>query len=67
MFVLAELKDTVRIPPVEFKQKLNDAITDELNRKLANKVKYHNLFKFYYIILLIESNKIINLFIKGLS
>ncbi|KZC08239.1 DNA-directed RNA polymerase III subunit RPC8 [Dufourea novaeangliae] len=38
MFVLAELKDTVRIPPWEFKRKLNDAITDELNRKLANKV-----------------------------
>ena len=49
MFVLAELKDTVRIPPAEFKQKLNDAITDELNRKLANKV-YYNLFKFYDII-----------------
>lgn len=42
MFVLAELKDTVRIPPWEFKRKLNDAITDELNRKLANKVKCHN-------------------------
>ncbi|XP_043248728.1 DNA-directed RNA polymerase III subunit RPC8 [Colletes gigas] len=38
MFVLAELKDTVRIPPWEFKRKLNEAITDELNRKLANKV-----------------------------
>lgn len=38
MFVLAELKDTVRIPPWKFKRKLNDAITDELNRKLANKV-----------------------------
>ncbi|XP_043493777.1 DNA-directed RNA polymerase III subunit RPC8 [Polistes fuscatus] len=38
MFVLVELKDTVRIPPWKFKRKLNDAITDELNRKLANKV-----------------------------
>ena len=38
MFVLAELKDTVRIPPWDFKRKINDAITDELNRKLANKV-----------------------------
>lgn len=63
MFVLAELKDTVRIPPAEFKQKLNDAITDELNRKLANKV-YYNLFKFYDII---NSIKIIIYFIKGLS
>ncbi|XP_060832788.1 DNA-directed RNA polymerase III subunit RPC8 isoform X2 [Bombus pascuorum] len=38
MFVLTELKDTVRIPPWEFKRKLNDAIADELNKKLANKV-----------------------------
>ncbi|XP_014613075.1 PREDICTED: DNA-directed RNA polymerase III subunit RPC8 [Polistes canadensis] len=38
MFVLVELKDTVRIPPWKFKRKLNDAITEELNRKLANKV-----------------------------
>lgn len=47
MFVLAELKDTVRIPPWKFKRKLNDAITDELNRKLANKViSSHIIFKF---------------------
>ena len=38
MFVLAEMKDIVRIPPWKFKKKLNDTITDELNRKLANKV-----------------------------
>ncbi|XP_011629594.1 DNA-directed RNA polymerase III subunit RPC8, partial [Pogonomyrmex barbatus] len=38
MFVLAELKDTVRIPPSNFKYKLNDIVADELNRKLANKV-----------------------------
>lgn len=38
MFVLVELKDTVRIPPSHFKFKLNDVIADELNRKLANKV-----------------------------
>ncbi|TGZ52274.1 DNA-directed RNA polymerase III subunit RPC8 isoform X1 [Temnothorax longispinosus] len=38
MFVLAELKDTVRIPPSRFQYKLNDVVTDELNRKLANKV-----------------------------
>jgi len=38
MFVLVELKDTVRIPPSNFKFKLNDVIADELNRKLANKV-----------------------------
>lgn len=44
MFVLAELKDTVRIPPWKFKRKLNDAIADELNRKLANKVNNNNFF-----------------------
>ncbi|XP_036141783.1 DNA-directed RNA polymerase III subunit RPC8 isoform X2 [Monomorium pharaonis] len=38
MFVLAEFKDTVRIQPINFKQKLNDVIANELNRKLANKV-----------------------------
>ncbi|GAB1865630.1 DNA-directed RNA polymerase III subunit RPC8 [Camponotus japonicus] len=38
MFVLAELKDTVRVLPSNFKYKLNDVVADELNRKLANKV-----------------------------
>lgn len=38
MFLLAEMKDTVRIPPWKFNLKLNKAISDELNRKLANKV-----------------------------
>ncbi|XP_033211050.1 DNA-directed RNA polymerase III subunit RPC8 [Belonocnema kinseyi] len=38
MFILTEFKDTVKIPPWKFKRKLNDAITEELNRKLANKV-----------------------------
>ncbi|XP_034944115.1 DNA-directed RNA polymerase III subunit RPC8 [Chelonus insularis] len=38
MFVLAEFKDVVKIPPWKFKRKFNDAITDELNHKLANKV-----------------------------
>ncbi|XP_063984849.1 DNA-directed RNA polymerase III subunit RPC8 isoform X1 [Diachasmimorpha longicaudata] len=33
-----KLKDVVKIPPWKFKRKFNDAITDELNRKLANKV-----------------------------
>lgn len=42
MFVLAELKDTVRILPSSFKYKLNDVIADELNRKLANKVYIKN-------------------------
>lgn len=39
MFVLAELKDTIRITPDLFQLKLVDAIKDEINRKLANKVR----------------------------
>jgi len=42
--VLVEMVDTVRIPPWSFHRQLNDAIAEELNKKLANKVKtdtYH--------------------------
>ena len=39
MFVLAEMTDIVRIEPWLFNVKLNDAITEELNKKLANKVR----------------------------
>ncbi|CAD7081260.1 unnamed protein product [Hermetia illucens] len=38
MFVLAELKDTIRIAPEQFHLKLSEAVRDEINRKLANKV-----------------------------
>lgn len=38
MFVIAELKDTIRIPPWLFKLKLQETVCDEINRKLANKV-----------------------------
>ncbi|KAH8261371.1 hypothetical protein KR044_008073 [Drosophila immigrans] len=38
MFVLAELKDNVRIGPDQFNLKLVDAVRDEIDRKLANKV-----------------------------
>ncbi|XP_055903560.1 DNA-directed RNA polymerase III subunit RPC8 [Eupeodes corollae] len=38
MFALAELKDTIRIAPDQFHLKLIEAIRDEINRKLANKV-----------------------------
>uniref|UniRef100_A0A1B0C9D4 DNA-directed RNA polymerase III subunit RPC8 n=1 Tax=Lutzomyia longipalpis TaxID=7200 RepID=A0A1B0C9D4_LUTLO len=41
MFVLSELKDTVRIAPELFNLKLPEAIKDEINRKLANKVLYN--------------------------
>ncbi|KAL5018940.1 hypothetical protein ScPMuIL_004662 [Solemya velum] len=40
MFVLTEMKDTVRVPPWLFHIKLNDAIVESLNKKLANKVVY---------------------------
>lgn len=38
MFVLVEMKDTVRIPPWLFNVKFNDAIVEALNKKFANKV-----------------------------
>ncbi|XP_071954233.1 DNA-directed RNA polymerase III subunit RPC8-like [Antedon mediterranea] len=38
MFVLAEMMDTVRIQPWMFNNKLDTAVVDVLNRKLANKV-----------------------------
>uniref|UniRef100_A0A1L8DGS7 DNA-directed RNA polymerase III subunit RPC8 n=1 Tax=Nyssomyia neivai TaxID=330878 RepID=A0A1L8DGS7_9DIPT len=41
MFVLSELKTTVRIAPELFNLKLPEAIKDEINRKLANKVLYN--------------------------
>ena len=40
MFVLAEMVDTVRIEPWLFNAKPIDAITEELNKKLANKVSH---------------------------
>lgn len=43
MFVIAELKDTIRIPPWSFKLKLQDTVRDEINRKLANKVMHETL------------------------
>ncbi|XP_063078422.1 DNA-directed RNA polymerase III subunit RPC8 [Engraulis encrasicolus] len=41
MFVLVEMVDTVRIPPWNFQRQLNEAVTEELNKKLANKVVYN--------------------------
>jgi len=38
MFVLTEMRDTVKIQPVRFDVKLNEAIAEELNRRFANKV-----------------------------
>lgn len=42
MFVLVEMKDTVRIPPWLFNVKFNDAVVEALNKKFANKV-VHNV------------------------
>lgn len=64
MFVLVELKDTVRIPPTGFKYKLNDVIAEELNQKLANKV--NNLF-IIEMDLLLSIKIIFNIVIKGLQ
>ncbi|EGW35092.1 subunit of RNA polymerase [Spathaspora passalidarum NRRL Y-27907] len=38
MFVLTEITDLVRIPPHTFNIPIQHSITDELNKKLANKV-----------------------------
>lgn len=48
MFVLAELKDTIRIAPEQFHLKLIEAIRDEINRKLANKVNKIKCFRCTY-------------------
>nr|XP_022312968.1 DNA-directed RNA polymerase III subunit RPC8-like [Crassostrea virginica]XP_022312969.1 DNA-directed RNA polymerase III subunit RPC8-like [Crassostrea virginica]XP_022312970.1 DNA-directed RNA polymerase III subunit RPC8-like [Crassostrea virginica]XP_022312971.1 DNA-directed RNA polymerase III subunit RPC8-like [Crassostrea virginica] len=42
MFVLSQMKDTVRIPPWLFHLNFNDAVIEALNKKLANKV-VHNV------------------------
>ncbi|XP_074638468.1 DNA-directed RNA polymerase III subunit RPC8-like isoform X2 [Acropora palmata] len=44
MFVLAEMKDTVRIKPWHFGVDLREAITTKLNKKLANKVSQRQHF-----------------------
>lgn len=38
MFILVNLKDRVRIQPKKFKISIEDAIAEELNERLANKV-----------------------------
>lgn len=40
MFVLVEMVDTVRIAPWDFHRQINEAIAEELNKKLANKVSF---------------------------
>ncbi|XP_009862385.2 DNA-directed RNA polymerase III subunit RPC8-like [Ciona intestinalis] len=41
MFILVEMKDTVKVEPWLFNVNLNDAVKVELNRRLANKVVYN--------------------------
>ncbi|CAM0143080.1 unnamed protein product [Umbelopsis sp. WA50703] len=38
MFILAVLKDTIKIEPTDFRKPKHEAITDEINKKYANKV-----------------------------
>ena len=38
MFVLAVIKDIIRIPPNAFAADQTEAVADEINRKFANKV-----------------------------
>lgn len=45
MFVLVEMVDTVRIAPWDFQRQINEAIAEELNKKLANKVCFRNAYK----------------------
>lgn len=57
MFVLAEMTDVVRTYPSNFSMKLNDAIADELNRKLGNRVVYNvGLCLLLYDVLKIEDS-----------
>ena len=39
MFVLAVIKDVIRIPPNAFAADQTEAVADEINRKFANKVR----------------------------
>jgi len=45
MFNLCEIKDTIKIEPSGFRKKKSQAITDEVNRKYANKVQPRLLFE----------------------
>lgn len=49
MFVLVEMVDTVRIPPWDFHKQLNEAIAEELNKKLANKVPRNAVREFHCV------------------
>ena len=42
MFVLAEMQNIIRIEPRWFGESMEERITEELNRKFANKVSYEN-------------------------
>lgn len=41
--MLAEMQDTVRIEPHRFSQDMEQELSDELNKKFANKVSHEQL------------------------
>lgn len=55
MFVLAELKSTVKVHPSLFSKGLADVAKFELNKKLANKVLHKSKHEFH-ISILFDSN-----------
>ena len=38
MYVISQMKDTIRIAPHEFNKDFNNAISNSINSKIANKV-----------------------------
>ena len=56
MFVLSEMKDTVRIQPWLFNTDVNEAIVNVLNKKFANKVSITKYLKSYCRILINQTN-----------
>jgi DNA-directed RNA polymerase III subunit RPC8 len=55
MFVLAELKSTVKVHPSQFAKSLSEVIKFELNKKLANKVLHR-------VGLMISFHEVVNFF-----
>lgn len=42
MFVLAEMQDAIRLEPHRFSKDMGQELSDELNKKFANKVWVNN-------------------------
>ena len=58
MFVLVAMKDLLEIPPWKFKEELVDTVTNELNKKLANKVLVGLLASLAEICLWVGSSRV---------